>query len=98
MSDPFNPYAAEHAAPAGPGDARPTAFQIVKDEGRVGKLSDKVIFITGASSGLGIETARALHETGAKLYLGVRDLEKGKKVVDDILSKSTINGDIELLQ
>ncbi|KAL5382802.1 hypothetical protein DPSP01_006358 [Paraphaeosphaeria sporulosa] len=98
MSDPYNPYAAEHAAPAGPGDARPTAFQIVKDEGRVGKLSDKVIFITGASSGLGIETARALHETGAKLYLGVRDLEKGKKVVDDILSKSTINGDIELLQ
>lgn len=56
-------YEAAHAAPQGPGDSRPTALQIVKDEGLEGKLTDKVIFITGCSSGIGAETARALAAT-----------------------------------
>ena len=38
----------------GPGDARPTALQIVKDEGMEGTLKGKAVFITGASSGIGI--------------------------------------------
>ena len=44
-------YAAAHADPQGPGDARPTALTIVKDEGLVGKLAGKTFLITGASSG-----------------------------------------------
>lgn len=46
-------YAAAHADPQGAGDARPTALQIVQDEGMVGNLQDKVILVTGASSGIG---------------------------------------------
>lgn len=46
-------YAAAHADPAGPGDGRPSALDIVKDEGLEGKLSDKVVLITGCSSGIG---------------------------------------------
>ena len=46
-------YAEAHAHPQGPGDARPTAMQIVEDEDLVGKLAGKTILITGASSGIG---------------------------------------------
>ena len=53
-------YAEAHNSPKGPGDARPTAMQIVEDEGLVGKLSDKVFLVTGVSSGIGVETMRAL--------------------------------------
>lgn len=47
-------YAAAHENPAGPGDSRPTAYDIIRDEGLDGKLSDKVILITGTSSGIGM--------------------------------------------
>src|SRR5450432_2710592 len=60
-------YAAAHE-PANlnsPGDARPTALQIVQDEGLEGKLADKTFLITGCSSGIGVETARATSATGA---------------------------------
>ncbi|RGP58935.1 alcohol dehydrogenase [Fusarium sporotrichioides] len=77
-------YAAAHANPQGPGDARPTALQIIKDEGVEGKLHDKVIVITGTSSGIGIETVRALSATGAKLFLTARNLTKAKEALVDI--------------
>ncbi|GAQ78931.1 NAD(P)-binding Rossmann-fold superfamily protein [Klebsormidium nitens] len=94
------PYAAVHATPNGPGDARPTAMAIIKDEGLVGKLKDKVILITGCSSGIGVETARALHATGAHLFLTVRNVGKGEKVVQDIVEtdKSGSGGKVELLR
>ena len=60
-------HASVHAVPQGPGDARPTALQIVRDEGLEGKLDDLVVLITGGSSGLGIETARAMAATGAQV-------------------------------
>lgn len=47
-------YADAHQAPKGPGDARPTALQIVKDEEAFGKLNGKTIIITGGSSGIGV--------------------------------------------
>ena len=47
-------------------------------------MSDKTIIITGCTAGLGIETARALHRTGAKLFLTVRDKGKGEAVIRDI--------------
>ncbi|KAL2075239.1 hypothetical protein VTL71DRAFT_182 [Oculimacula yallundae] len=83
-------YASSHKSPKGPGDSRPTAIQIIKDEDRVGKLQGKVILITGCSSGLGIETARALKLTGAKLFLTARNLEKGKKALGDILEPGIV--------
>ncbi|KAI1812290.1 short chain dehydrogenase [Poronia punctata] len=87
-------YAKAHAETAGPGDARPTALQIIKDEGRQGTMTDKVFFLTGASSGIGIETGRALAATGAKVYLGVRDLEKGAAACSSFLEP----GRVELIE
>ncbi|RGP81224.1 hypothetical protein FLONG3_606 [Fusarium longipes] len=79
-------YAAVHAVPRGPGDARPTALQIVKDEDLLGKLTDKVILITGANSGIGLETARTLHATGATIYVTARTSEKLEEAIKDIKS------------
>jgi NAD(P)-dependent dehydrogenase (short-subunit alcohol dehydrogenase family) len=70
----------------GPGDGRPTALKIIEDERAGGNLADKVILLTGSSSGIGVETARALAATGATLFLGVRDIDKAKRVHADILS------------
>jgi len=70
-------YAAAHAKSKGPGDARPTALQIVEGEGLMGKLEDKVFLVTGVSSGIGIETMRALYATGGHVYGTVRNMQKG---------------------
>ncbi|KKY27621.1 putative ww domain-containing oxidoreductase [Phaeomoniella chlamydospora] len=80
------PYTEAHRHPNGPGDLRPTALQIIHDEGLKGKWQDKIIVITGCSSGIGIETARALATTGAKLFVTARDVEKGEQALADILS------------
>ena len=50
----------------------------------------------GCSSGIGIETARALHETGAHLYLTARDAAKIDAVKADIL-KAGGSGKIDVL-
>jgi NAD(P)-dependent dehydrogenase (short-subunit alcohol dehydrogenase family) len=77
-------YAASHISTQGPGDARPTALQVVEDEGLFGKLAGKVVLVTGANSGIGVETARAIHATGATLYLTARDSAKAQQAVDNI--------------
>ncbi|PYH82662.1 NAD(P)-binding protein [Aspergillus uvarum CBS 121591] len=77
-------YAAVHQSTKGAGDARPTALQIIQDQKLENQLSDKVILITGCSSGLGVETARALFATGATLFLTVRDVEKARSTLGDI--------------
>ncbi len=62
----------------GPGDARPTAYKIVEDEGLAGKLTDKVFLVTGVSSGIGIETMGAMYATGGHVFGTVRNMAKGK--------------------
>ena len=47
-------------------------------------LSGKRIIVTGASSGIGVETARALARTGAEVTLAVRNLDDGEKTASDI--------------
>ncbi|MGH8127932.1 MAG: SDR family oxidoreductase [Gammaproteobacteria bacterium] len=49
-------------------------------------IKDKVVLITGASSGLGEATARRLGERGAKLMLAARREDKLKKLVEAIES------------
>jgi 3-oxoacyl-ACP reductase-like protein len=80
-------YHESHISPNGPGDDRPTALQIIQDEDLSGKLSDKVIVITGCSSGIGVETARALATTGATLILTARDTDKASSALSDLLSR-----------
>ncbi|KAK4542827.1 hypothetical protein LTR36_006203 [Oleoguttula mirabilis] len=89
---PYQPYADDHRNIEGPGDARPTAVQVVKDCDAYGKLGNKTILITGCSSGLGVETAKALYETGAKLFLTARNISKLEEVINDIVTKSETKG------
>lgn len=84
-------YSAVHQSTKGPGDARPTALQIIEDENVEGKLNDKVVLITGCSSGIGIPTARALYQTGATLYLTARDLGKARNALGDISSSTRVH-------
>ena len=49
-------------------------------------VAEKVIVITGASSGIGEATARLLAENGAKVVLGARRTEKLEKLVEEIHS------------
>ena len=61
-------------------DEHTTAFELIKDI----DLSGKKAIVTGASSGIGIETARALAAANAHVTLAVRDTKKGEKIADDI--------------
>ena len=56
---------------------------------------EKVAFITGANRGIGFETAKKLAQTGVKVILGSRDLNKGK----DALEKLKLDGiEADLIQ
>lgn len=86
----MGPYTSAHSNPQGAGDARPTALQIIHDESLEGKLSDKIIIITGSTSGIGIETARALSATGARLFLTARDTAQAEKTLAEILESDRV--------
>ncbi|WP_072390502.1 SDR family oxidoreductase [Hyphomicrobium sp. CS1GBMeth3] len=50
-------------------------------------VKDKVVLITGASSGIGEAAARLLAEQGAKVVVGARRVERLEKLVADITAK-----------
>ncbi|QNL48801.1 SDR family oxidoreductase [Olivibacter sp. SDN3] len=50
-------------------------------------IQNKVVVITGASSGLGEETAKYLAEKGARVVLGARRADKLEQIVAEITSK-----------
>lgn len=83
-------YRAAHAEPHGPGDARPTAVQILQDEGLLtfpNRLEGKTVLITGGTSGLGFEAAKALHQARAKVFISGRcDATKGHDIAASIQS------------
>lgn len=49
-------------------------------------LRGKRAVVTGAGSGVGVETARALAAAGAEVTIGVRDIAAGERVARDIRS------------
>jgi NAD(P)-dependent dehydrogenase (short-subunit alcohol dehydrogenase family) len=49
-------------------------------------LAGRAIVVTGAASGIGVETARALAATGAAVTLAVRDVAAGQRVAEDIVA------------
>jgi NAD(P)-dependent dehydrogenase (short-subunit alcohol dehydrogenase family) len=57
---------------------------------RAADLRGKTAVLTGASSGLGVETARALAIAGANLVLGVRDPAKGEAVARDVAPEARV--------
>lgn len=64
---------------------------MVKDEGLEGQLAEKSILITGASSGIGVESAKSLSTTDATLYLAARNLEKAKQALGDLAQSPRVH-------
>jgi NAD(P)-dependent dehydrogenase (short-subunit alcohol dehydrogenase family) len=63
----------------------PFGFQSTAAEVIAGvDLSGKRAIVTGASSGIGVETARALAGAGAEVTLAVRDTAAGERVAQEI--------------
>ncbi|KAF5903806.1 dehydrogenase/reductase sdr family member 7b, partial [Clarias magur] len=59
-------------------------LQMIHRKRRKQVLQDKVVVITGASSGLGKECARVFHAAGARLILCGRDQKRLQEVVDEL--------------
>lgn len=73
----------------------PFGFESTADDVLRGiDLTGKRAAVTGATSGLGVETARALAAAGAEVVLGVRRLEAGRNVAEE-LRQATGNHAIE---
>lgn len=47
-------------------------------------IKEKVVILTGASSGIGEATARLLASQGAKVVLGARRVYRLKQIADEI--------------
>jgi NAD(P)-dependent dehydrogenase (short-subunit alcohol dehydrogenase family) len=65
-----------------PFDASTTAMDVVDGV----DLSGRRTIVTGATSGIGVETARALAQAGAGVVLAVRNLDAGRGVASDIVT------------
>ena len=65
-------------------DDTTTALQVVDGLDLTGRRA----VVTGAASGIGVETARALAHAGAQVVLAVRDTAAGERVAADIASTS----------
>lgn len=99
-SQPYQPYGSLHDHPQGPGDKRPTWEKILRDlELHDNQLAGKVFFITGCSGGLGLETARALHETGVDIFMTARKSKEGptKEAIETIRSNSHGKGRLKMI-
>jgi len=69
-----------------PFDATSTAAEVIADVDLRGARA----IVTGAASGIGIETARALASAGATVTLAVRNTAAGEKVAADIGGATTV--------
>ena len=65
-------------------DSTTTALQVVEGI----DLSGRRALVTGAASGIGVETARALAHAGAQVTLAVRDTAAGERVAADLARTS----------
>jgi 3-hydroxy acid dehydrogenase/malonic semialdehyde reductase len=59
-------------------------------------LSDRTAVVTGASSGIGAETARALANAGARLALGARRVERLEEVMASLPGEGHISAPLDV--
>ena len=62
----------------------------------MGDLDGRTFLITGANTGIGRETARALAGRGARLHLACRSQDAGRRTIEEITAQ-TGNRELELL-
>lgn len=74
-------------------DDQSTAMEVIDGV----DLHGRTVLVTGATSGIGVETARALAAAGAATVLAVRDDAAGQRVADEI-RLSTRNNDVRVMQ
>lgn len=91
-------YIPLHESINGPGDARPAAEQILKDEDLIGKMTGKTILITGGTAGLGTESARVLRLTGAQVYITARNQAKGEEIAKSISNDGSSNPAVKVVE
>jgi NAD(P)-dependent dehydrogenase (short-subunit alcohol dehydrogenase family) len=65
-------------------DARSTAAEVIEGI----DLSGRRAIVTGGSSGIGVETARALASANAEVTLAVRSIEAGQRIAEDIIAST----------
>ncbi|TKA35863.1 hypothetical protein B0A54_12309 [Friedmanniomyces endolithicus] len=68
---------------------------MIKDNGLLGKMTDKTFLVTGGTDGLGLETVRTLAKTGARVFFTARSGEKAKKIVDSLVAEGKTDGDLK---
>ena len=61
-------------------------------------LAGKRVLVTGASAGLGVETARALAAHGAHVVGAARDLDKARGATEQVRAQAAKGGSLELVQ
>ncbi|MCA1655600.1 MAG: SDR family NAD(P)-dependent oxidoreductase [Pseudonocardiaceae bacterium] len=67
------------------GVEKPSATQWLADH--ISSQVGRVFVVTGANSGLGLETARALGAVGGTVIMTARDLAKGERAVEELLAE-----------
>lgn len=70
-----------------------TALEVVEGH----DLTGYNVLVTGANSGIGVETVRALAKVGATVFMTARNVEKAQSVLDELVN-STGNKNIHLEQ
>jgi NAD(P)-dependent dehydrogenase (short-subunit alcohol dehydrogenase family) len=55
---------------------------------QIGNLKGSIVIITGGSSGIGLEAARVMATKGASVTLAVRNVEKGKRIIEKFHSEN----------
>jgi len=61
-------------------------------------LTGKRVLVTGASAGLGVETARTLAAHGATVVGAARDLDKARRATDQVVKDAKNGGSLELVE
>ena len=78
----------------GPFGATSTADDVLSGK----DLSEKRVFVTGVSAGLGVETARVLAAHGAKVVGAARDLDKAKRAMAEVRAAAPTRGGLQLVE